>query len=59
MPKKERHSRKDKAAIRYVGYHEWACGNSVGHAYGEGYEAGYRAGFKAAQRKRKAHYGRR
>lgn len=43
MPKKERLSRADRAAIRHVGYHEWVCGNSQGSAYGKGYEAGYRA----------------
>lgn len=51
--KKEKHSRADRAAISYVGYHEWMCGNQEGYAYGKGYEAGFRAGRRAEQRKRK------
>lgn len=48
---------KDRAAIRYVGYHEWMCGNSTGAAYGEGYLAGFRAGKQAQKRKQKRSYG--
>lgn len=53
MPKKERLSRADRAAIRHVGYHEWKCGNSKGYHYAMGYVDGYAAGRKAALRKKR------
>lgn len=50
MAKKQ--SMADRAAIRYVGYHEWMCGSRRGYDYGKGFEAGYRAGMRR-KRKRK------
>jgi len=51
LTKKRKQKMEDRAAIRYVGYHEWVCGNQNGYAYGKGYMAGFRAGRRVARKK--------
>lgn len=49
----KKHSRSEKAAIKYAGYHEFSCGASSAHHFEEGFKKGWAAASAAAKRRQK------